>query len=68
MLGFLKGLGDGDLPRFFIRAMLTPFFYGKIHFNKKAKARIRVFENFEDSSKNPSMINAILISYGFVSK
>ena len=29
----------------------------------KAKSRIKVFEPFEDSSKNFSMINAILISY-----
>jgi len=28
----------------------------------KARSRIKVFETFEDSSKNPSMINAILIS------
>ena len=30
----------------------------------KAKFRIKVFERFEDSFKNSSMINAILISYG----
>ena len=34
----------------------------------KARSRIKVFEPFEDSSKNPSMINAILISYGCVFK
>ena len=34
----------------------------------KARSRIKVFEPFDDSSKNPSMINAILISYGFVFK
>ena len=28
-----------------------------------ARSRIKVFEPFDDSSKNPSMINAILISY-----
>ena len=32
----------------------------------KARSRIKVFETFEDSSKNSSMINAILISYGCV--
>ena len=32
----------------------------------KARSRIKVFEPFDDSSKNPSMINAILISYGCV--
>ena len=34
----------------------------------KAKSRIKVLEPFEDSSKNSSMINAILISYGWVFK
>ena len=33
-----------------------------------ARSRIKVFEPFDDSSKNPSMINAILISYGCVLK
>ena len=31
----------------------------------KARSRIKVFEPFDDSPKNPSMINAILISYGW---
>ena len=34
----------------------------------KDKSRITVFEPFEDSSKNSRMINAILISYGYVFK
>ncbi len=34
----------------------------------KARSRIKVFETFDDSSKNPSLINAILISYGCVLK
>ena len=34
----------------------------------KARSRIKVFEPFEDCSKNSSMINEILISYGCVSK
>ena len=34
----------------------------------KARSRIKVFEPFEDSSKNSSMINAILISYCCVFK
>ena len=34
----------------------------------KAKSRIKIFESFEDSPKNSSMINAILISYGCVFK
>ena len=34
----------------------------------KARSRIKVFEPFEDSSKNSPMINAILTSYGCVVK
>ena len=34
----------------------------------KARSRIKLFEPFEDSYKKSSMINAILISYGFVFK
>ena len=34
----------------------------------KARSRIKVFESFDDSSKNSSMVNAILISYGCVFK
>jgi len=34
----------------------------------KARSRIKVFETFEDSSKDSSMINTILISYGCVFK
>ena len=34
----------------------------------KARSRVKVFETFEDSSENSSMINAILISYGCVFK
>ena len=34
----------------------------------KARSRIKLFEPFDDSSKNPSIINAILISYGCVFK
>ena len=34
----------------------------------KARSRIKVFEPFEDSFKNSSMINTILISYGCVFK
>jgi len=33
-----------------------------------ARSRIKVFEPFEDSSKNSSISNAILISYGCVFK
>ena len=34
----------------------------------KPRSRIKVFEPFEDSSKNSSIINAILIPYGCVFK
>ena len=34
----------------------------------QARSRIKVFEPFDDSSKTPAMINAILISYGCVLK
>ncbi|MBO8244084.1 DUF1651 domain-containing protein [Prochlorococcus marinus XMU1411] len=34
----------------------------------KARSRIKVFETFEDSSKNSSIINAIFISYDCVFK
>ena len=34
----------------------------------KARSRIKVFEPFEDISKNSYMINATLISYGCVFK
>jgi len=51
-----------------IGAKLTPFFYGKFTLINKAGSRIKVFETFDDSSKNSYMVNAILISYGFVFK
>ena len=34
----------------------------------KARSRIKVFEPFDYCSKNPSIINAILVSYGCVFK
>ena len=34
----------------------------------KARPRIKLFEPFEDSSKNSYLINAILISYEYVFK
>ena len=34
----------------------------------KARSRIKVFEPFEDNSKNSSMLNSIFISYGCVFK
>ena len=44
------------------------FFMEKFALINKSRSRIKVFEPFEDSSKNSSMINAILISYGCVFK
>ena len=41
---------------------------GKFTLINKARSRIKVFEPFEESSMNSSMINAILISYGCVFK
>ena len=43
-------------------------FYGKFTLINKARSRIKVFEPFDYSSKNPSMINAILFSYGCLLK
>jgi hypothetical protein len=40
------------------------FFMKKFTLINKARSRIKVFELFEDSSKNFSRINATLISYG----
>ena len=34
----------------------------------KARSRIKVFEPFDDSSKNSSTVDAIIISYGCVFK
>ena len=48
------------LSPFLIGAKLTPFFMEKFTLINKARSRIKVFEPFEDSSKNSSMINAIL--------
>ena len=44
------------------------FFMEKFTLINKARSRIKVFEPFDDSSKNRSTINAILISYGCVLK
>ena len=41
---------------------------GRYTLINKARSRIKVFEPFEDSSKNSSMTNAILIFYGCVFK
>ena len=44
------------------------FFMERFTLINKARSRIKVFEPFEDSSKNSSMINGILISYDCVFK
>ena len=54
------------LPRLLIEAKLKPFSYKKFTVIIKVRSRIKVFEAFEDSSKNGSIINTILISYGCV--
>ena len=41
---------------------------GKFTLINKVRSRIKVFEPFDDNTKNSSMINAILISYGCVFK
>ena len=51
-----------------IGAKLTPFFYEKFTLINKARSRIKVFEPFEDSSKNSSIVNTILISFSCVFK
>ena len=40
----------------------------KFNLINKARLRIKVFEPFEATSKHYSVINAILISYGYVFK
>ena len=57
----------GIIP-LFIGAKLTPFFYGKISLINKSRSRIKVFKPFDICSKNPSIINSILISYGCLLK
>ena len=57
----------GIIPLFIGRSQ-RPFFMEKFTLINKARSRIKVFEPFEDSSKNSSIMNAILISYGCVFK
>ena len=42
------------------------FFMEKFTLINKARSRIKVFEPFEDSSKNSYMISEISISYGWL--
>ena len=56
----------GIIPLFDWGEANALFFMEKFTLINKARSRIKVFETFDDSYKNPSMINAILISYGCV--
>ena len=58
----------GIIPLFDWGEANAPFFMEKFILINKARQRIKVFEPFDDSSKNPSRINAILISYGCLLK
>ena len=58
----------GIIPLFYWGEANALFFMEKFTLINKARSRIKVFEPFEDSSKNSSRINAILISYGCVFK
>ena len=58
----------GIIPLFDWGEANALFFMEKFTLINKARSRIKVFEPFEDSSKNSRMINAILISYGYVFK
>ena len=55
--------GEANAPFYFIF-----FFFEKFTLINKARSGIKVFKPFEDSSKNPLIINAISISYNFVFK
>ena len=50
----------------FEKGEVNAFFMEKFTLINKAESRIKVFELFEDSSKNFSIINAILNSYACV--
>ena len=58
----------GIIPLFDWGEANALFFLEKFILIRKARSRIKVFEPFEDSSKNSFMIDAILISYGCVFK
>ncbi len=58
----------GIIPLFVWGEANALFFFGKIYFIKKAESRIKVFETSDDSTRNSSFINAILISFVCVFK
>jgi len=53
----------GIIPLFDLGEANALFFMEKFILINKARSRVKVFEPFEDSSKQASMINAILIYY-----
>jgi len=58
----------GIIPLFDWGEANALFFMEKFSLINKTRSRIKVFEPFEDSSRNSFMVNAILISYGCVFK
>ena len=58
----------GIIPLFDWGEANALFFMKKFNLINKARSMIKVFEPFEDSSKNFPMVNAILISFGCVFK
>ena len=58
----------GIIPLFDWGEANALFFMEKFTLINKSRSRIKVFEPFDDSSKNPSIINTILISYCSVLK
>ena len=55
----------GIIPLFDWGEANALFLMEKFTLINKARSRIKVFEPFEDNSKNSSMVNVILISYGY---
>ena len=64
----MKGWVMGIIPLFDWGEANALFFIKKFTLINKAVSRIKVFEPFEYSSNQSSIINAILISYVCVSK
>ena len=58
----------GIIPLFGWGEANALFFMEKFTLINKARSRIKVFEPFEDNSKNSSLVDSILISYGCVFK
>jgi len=58
----------GIIPLFDWGEANALFFYGEFTLINKIRSKIKVFEPFEDSSKQSFMINGIVISYDCVFK